>query len=159
MSKDVFNPGRYTIGDPCHFFADKDSEEWIKLLDNHNYFLNDPIGYIGDYKIAVLSTLHGDGTYQDSDGRSYDVDSGLIAIIPISDDSDAPNGHNIVEMHEEFTCEAIDGVLYFGDVHIDTSGMDYDYGDEDEDEDYEDIIMSQGLNDYYNYIHPNEKEE
>ena len=159
MSKDVFEPGRYTIGDPCYFFSDKDSEEWFKFLDDHGYFHTDSIGYIGPHKVAVLGTQYGDGTYQDSDGRSYDVDSGLIAIIPIAEDSDVPHGHNVVEMNEEFTCEAIDGVLYFGDVHIDTSGMDdyesYDdgYGDDD------DVISAEDEDEYYNYIHSNEEQD
>lgn len=134
--------GKYVLGDPCYCFGNgKESDDlWQKLLENCEYF-EKPIGEINGVKILGFSTAHGDGTYQGTNGFEYPVDAGLIGLVPfdfaISQVEEIDEAlHNVVEFSEDFECSNYNGVMVFGEIHIDT--LCDDTSDFDDDEDFED---------------------
>jgi hypothetical protein len=69
--------GKYWIGDPGYVLTD-----WDAYLDDSDfeggvYELNGALAMIFD-------TDHGDGGYEDQEGRVYGVDSGMIGAVPVS---------------------------------------------------------------------------
>jgi hypothetical protein len=95
-------------------------------------------------KFGILHTAYGDGTYPSSTGHDIGVDSGTIGCIRTEDIRVVEDGYlelgNIVEMKYEFTPYAKDGVLYFGDVVVNTDDyedeFDEDYSDKWDEEEY-----------------------
>lgn len=124
--------GKYYIGDPCYVFKNS----WSNVLKETNYF-EDGVTKIQGKKVVGGNTYFGDGTYKDNKGRKYWVDSGLIAILPISlleiniAEIEKKEGMHIVNFKESFTAEYKNGIFKFGDITINTKDE-----DEDEDEDY-----------------------
>lgn len=138
-----FEPGKYYIGDLCYVINDHD--EWMSLVDQMFPDRLGGEGIEGEFRlrngsrVAIFSTLHGDGVYPDGSGKGYPVDSGSIGIIKFSDIEITKDNFkgleygNVVEFSNQFSCYSNgDGVLVFGNIRIDTN----DYYDEDEDEDY-----------------------
>ena len=123
--------GKYLVGDPCYFFTDKDNSEWLRFL-TYNNFEEGPGGkgnLVGtDIEIVVFGTAYGDGSYKDDFNHSYDVDSGLIGIIPFQEGSDVTSGMNLVDFEKDFECYNDKGTLHFGDIVIDTK-EDTEYDD------------------------------
>ena len=117
--------GRYYLGDPCYVIRDND---WIPLLENCNYFIDQPVGYIGGYEIVAFSTKHGDGVYFDKGGRKYGVDAGLIGLVPVAYGG-REHQNREVEFESPTLCWNDDGVLHFGRITINTNLV-----SEDEDE-------------------------
>lgn len=126
--------GRYYVGDLCYVMHDV----WDEVCDL--MFPHDNVCSYGKFKLkdgrefAVYSTAYGDGTYFDNSGREYWVDAGVIGCIFESDirDPNPSNGGNYIDFSEEFETGEDGGMIWFGDVFIDTVGSDDDYY-EDED--------------------------
>jgi hypothetical protein len=110
----------YLIGDPCYVVP---SEEWEGLLESSDFFRK-PVGYTSSGKqVMAFHTAHGDGYYFDNMGNSYSVDAGVIGIMEAEDFKD-PDDMMTVHMFDKLPeCHANDGVLYFGDVIINTDTL------------------------------------
>jgi hypothetical protein len=85
----------------------------------------------------MFGTQWGDGTYEDQEGNSYPVDSGTIGCILVSDitHTDDENDTNLGTVHtftDPFRVRALKGILFFGDVTIDTDPQYHDYPEYDE---------------------------
>ena len=72
--------GKYYIGDPCYVVEDQN--DWIKLLEDTNYFKNKNQSYKGQ-PIYCGGTAYGDGCYESNKGKCYGVDAGLLGIMPV----------------------------------------------------------------------------
>jgi hypothetical protein len=70
-------PGRYWVGDLCYVLQDEWGESCGKPDGVHAL----PDGR----RVAMFSTIHGDGTYFDEQGREYAVDSGSLGCILAAD--------------------------------------------------------------------------
>jgi hypothetical protein len=121
--------GSYVIGDPCYAVPDKD---WDGLLQSCNYF-ESPIGYVKDgmqkFPVLGFGTKWGDGSYRGTDGRVYDVDAGLIGLVPVELVKNLAE-HTILVLNKDTLCvNDGSGKLTFGHITIDT-----DPSEEDEDE-------------------------
>ena len=51
----IVESGKIVVSDPCYHFPDHN--EWLKLLDKHDYFQTVPYGCL------VLDSMGGDGSY------------------------------------------------------------------------------------------------
>jgi hypothetical protein len=134
--------GRYYIGDPCYSIADNHWGQWLTNagLDNEDD-TNMLTGTIVDsFDAYAFNTAHGDGTYLDQNGREYDVDAGLIGLVPLSyleaNNVEIEKDWTFVTFDRPTECISFSGILCFGNITIRT---DYDEEEEEEvDEDEED---------------------
>ena len=116
-------PGKYYVGDPCYVI-----EPWEDWLD---VFLDqcDNDGVIDKFRgedCFVAYTMWGDGAYRDTDGRTYLVDAGCIAAIPVEIINMPSDGGNFIAISSEFEPERDDdGTFHIGPVEIKT-GYDAD---------------------------------
>jgi hypothetical protein len=120
--------GSYVIGDPCYAVPDKD---WDGLLQSCNYF-ESPIGYVKDgmqkFPVLGFGTKWGDGSYRGTDGRVYDVDAGLIGLVPVELVKNLAE-HTILVLNKDTLCvNDGSGKLTFGHITIETDP----YEDEEE---------------------------
>lgn len=140
----------FYVGDICYELPQKDYDEvWGEKYDYEEGEYE-----IRDSKFAVGRTAYGDGRYEDESGHYYDVDAGVIGIIPyeLCEDKDIATlnkmGKFVAATKANFSAE--DGVFDIefdtkNRIHIDTGNHyeeddDEDYGyydDDDEDEDDE----------------------
>jgi hypothetical protein len=131
---------KYYIGDLCYVLDD----EWSEVCEA--FFVGDeedPIYELEDGRtFFMVNTAFGDGQYNDQNGLPYSVDSGSIGAIKV-DDIRNPELANVLErglghIHEfpyeltDLDIESDNGVLYFGNVIIDTVGADFDEEDPEE---------------------------
>lgn len=142
----MMKAGNYYIGDLCYVLHD----EWNECCElffagRNDHGCNEGTFTLKDGRqFTNFSTAYGDGTYEDQQGREYDVDSGSIGCILLNDvdlenDRNFIRGGQVVEMPVDFEVRKVGGVLHFGEIAIDTDPAwddedDYDYSDEDEDE-------------------------
>lgn len=135
--------GVYVISDPCYVI---DREDYDVLLAETNYFGvdRDDIcerggGIFTDNKtgrqFAVLSTLFGDGFFPSNVGKSFPVDAGCIACVPIEmvqpHVSEDPGVVKII-MEQPFDIHYNDGTIIYGDVEIYTDEDAYSWDEEGE---------------------------
>lgn len=121
--------GVYVISDPCYVI---DREDYDVLLEETNYFGvdRDDIcerggGIFTDSRtgrqFAVLSTLWGDGYFPSNVGKSFPVDAGCIACVPIEmvqpHVSEDPGVMKII-MEQPFKIHYDEGTIIYGDVEI-----------------------------------------
>jgi len=118
--------GRYYLGDPCYVIRD---EDWHPLLENCNYFIDRPVGEVGGYQILAFSTKHGDGTFHDQHKNEYDVDAGVIGLVPVAYGG-REHDNREVEFKSPTLCWNDDGVLHFGSIKINTDDSGWDSEDE-----------------------------
>jgi hypothetical protein len=126
----VVPEGSYVIGDPCYAVPDKD---WDGLLQSCNYF-ESPIGYVKDgvqkFPVLAFGTKWGDGSYRGTDGRVYDVDAGLIGLVPVELVKNLAE-HTILVSNKDTLCiDDGSGKLTFGHITIDTDPSDEEENDE-----------------------------
>jgi hypothetical protein len=117
--------GTYVIGDPCYLF----DESWVDILVENNFFETDNPKIDGK-DIFVHRTYYGDGTYKDDDSFCYDVDAGLIGVLPIElieidnavsrEDVDYQMNVRVVIFKNDFICDYKDGVFFIDNIRIDT---------------------------------------
>ena len=111
--------GHYLIGDLCY----QDRNEWDQMI---NPFEEGVVKTLSDgRKYVILNTRHGDGCYQDQDGKDYFVDSGTIGIIEYTGDLNSDLGRTF-DFGSDFQVYSYDGVLHFGAMYVDTDYRDYD---------------------------------
>lgn len=125
MSK--LKKGKYYVGDPCYIFG----ESWSEVLDDTYYFNNDEIVKVFGKDCIAGRTAYGDGTYTDNFGREYNVDAGLIGVLPVSLISkdkrytlkqiEKHKGIHIIEFKEDFEVSISGGVFEFGAITINTA--------------------------------------
>jgi hypothetical protein len=116
----TFKKGEYYIGDPCYVVEDDD---WIKLLEDNNYFHDCNFIYKGK-KCYADGTAYGDGCYQDNHGEAYGVDAGLLGIIPVSiikvNKKEMKRLGNVVKFTKDFNVDSGNGIFHFGNITINT---------------------------------------
>jgi hypothetical protein len=136
---------KYYIGDLCYVMSDEWSEVCDAFFTGDN---DDSIYELEDGRaFFMLNTAYGDGQYNDQNGLPYAVDSGSIGAIKV-DDIRGTELASVLErglghVHEfpyeltDLDVESNNGVLYFGDVVIDTVGADFDEEDPEEQDEEE----------------------
>ena len=141
----ILPKGKYYVGDPCYIFH----KSWGDVLIETEFFGKE-VQTINGIPVFGGSTMYGDGTYFDQDHRSYAVDSGTLAAIPVElikvdGDEDiesvgSSNYMHIIDFPEDFECVLEDGEFRFGHIIIDTEGHEEDEEDLFDDDDDEDEI-------------------
>lgn len=148
--------GKYYICDPCYVIP---NEEWDAILKETKYFglltgekdeegrdIYNPkekqggIFYWKGKALAVFSTDHGDGLYEDeSYGYKFPVDAGMLGAIPVELSDRDPEEFERMELGQIYEANYgiepfIDGSLIgLGPYEIETGWKDY-ASDWDEDE-------------------------
>ena len=120
----MMKAGKYYIGDLCYVMHDE-WDEFCALTISDNQCLTGEFNLADGRRFATFTTRWGDGTYSDQNGKSYDVDAGLIGCIAVEDidlthPSNFISGGNIVEFVKDFTTFSAGGVITIGTVVIDT---------------------------------------
>ena len=127
--------GQYYVGDLCYVMH----PQWDEVC---SLILSDDLNEDGEYtlkngvRFAVHRTLYGDGTYFDNEGRSYSVDAGIIGCIlvtDIDDNTQSPEGGNVVNFSVPFETSECYGQIRFADFCIETGDI-----EDDDEEDYQD---------------------
>lgn len=129
MSQKKLPAGKYYIGDPCYVI---DDEVWGEFLDP--FWSSRPAGVFDfdGHTCACFNTAWGDGQYKlEPIGDWLPVDAGIIGAIPavLCTRGGAHDGA-MVEFDEPFTCQAVNGKLYFGEYSVETNE---DYDDDEDD--------------------------
>ena len=117
----IMKPGQYYIGDPTYVF-DPLGYEWQQNMGC--------AFYDRDKTIFGGGTMYGDSIYYDKKGRTFWVDSGCLALIPVEMlliDNTAigrsvveRGGAHIVTFKRGFSVSSINGVFTFGNIVINT---------------------------------------
>ena len=123
----------YYVGDLCYVML----EDWDEIVDQTVYD-NSKLSYqLADGRqYFMVSTMYGDGTYNDLDGNPYSVDSGTIGAIKVADIANTDAlvstleqglGHIITFDHELTSDEVYSeaGQINIGSVVIDTDDLEY----------------------------------
>ena len=130
----------YYVGDLCYVC----NTEWDEIVSQGVYDNSKLAFTLADGRqYFMVSTMYGDGTYNDTDGNPYSVDSGTIGAIKVSDirNLDALNTtlesglghiHTFVNTLSADDCDYFDGQIKIAGVMIDTD--DLEEGDEDEED-------------------------
>ena len=131
----MFKAGKYVIVDLCYVVP---KEYWGGLCDqwfptaNQDNTEKDIVTYFDNnlgknVECYVLGTAHGDGTYIDNVGNEYGVDSGAIGIIAYDGvRKELVDDNNVFDFESDFEVFSDDGILYFGNITINTDYDDYD---------------------------------
>ena len=132
--------GKYYVGDLCYVMTDA---EWDllhpMLFPERQRTMVEGEHFVNGKKIAIYGTAFGDGTYTDQHVHGYDVDSGSIGCILVSD-IDASEQENIVgsgNVHDfpsGFHTSSDGSCLTFGHIEIETDEDEWPEDDEDEEE-------------------------
>ena len=127
----VLKAGTYFIADPCYSIPTENipTDQWDHVLQQSGFFCDTSKATFETYKgsqgsVLAFSTLYGDGSYEDEYGNRYGVDSGLIGAILLSDIDPAKFNITLGAVHTfdtDVKCIEIEGILYFGDVCINTN--------------------------------------
>ena len=127
--------GKYYVGDLCYVLGDRWDEVCDLIIVDHKC-LDGEFELKDGTRFAIYGTAHGDGVYRDQQGNGYPVDSGSIGCVLVDDITEGEldkMGGNTFDFEEHFETGEDDGVIYIGDIEIDTQGH-----EEDDDEDEED---------------------
>lgn len=116
--------GKYWIGDLC-YCLDNDWDDVCSFLFSKNTNKGGGESQLDNgAKYAVYNTKWGDGSYEDNKGNYYGVDAGVIGCIKVDDlyqIGEAPSGLGTIhDFTEDFETGYDKGVIFFGDVRIDT---------------------------------------
>lgn len=128
--------GEYYIGDLCYVVDEWD--DYCSVIIQDDKCLNGEFHMPDGRKFASYGTCWGDGVYEDTSGRQYSVDAGLIGCILVSDITRKDMGDvtrlgAFVTFEKDFETGSKDGVIFFGGVEIDTDPKFYeDEGDYDD---------------------------
>lgn len=127
--KQVWVPaGTYVLGDPCYAVP---KDLWDEAGESCDWWEASPIATVTvegkEYNILGFDTAYGDGSYNGSDGTEYPVDAGMIGLVPIElallnmvRGGYQPGLNKVIVFDRETLCTSDDGVMQFGDIHIDT---------------------------------------
>jgi len=136
--------GEYYVGDICYVMH----PEWDEVCDLICCWGDEDKETDGEFtlkdgrRFAVYGTAYGDGCYYDQTDRSYGVDAGIIGCIRVDDiaESERKNledGH-VMKFEKDFITYSDAGIIYFGNVAIDTTGELYN-----DDDDYSDCYYEE----------------
>ena len=120
----MMQPGKYYIGDLCYVMHGE-WDEFCSLTISGDKVLDGEFNLKDGRRFATFTTAWGDGNYFDQNGKSYDVDAGLIGCIRL-DDIDLTNpensliGGNIIEFVQPFSTFSAGGEIRIGSILIDT---------------------------------------
>ena len=135
-----FAAGKYYVGDLCYVLSDR-WDEFCSLTIANREVLSGGFVMKDGTRFWTHTTMYGDGSYHDGQGREYGVDAGLIGVVSMDQIDENPNcldGGQVIEFKAPFEPYYKDGLFFIGNVVIDTSGNnDYDREYED-DEEFED---------------------
>jgi len=133
----TFPAGKYYIGDLC-YVLDDEIYDAVVCNGGDGFFNN------GKHTAGHFSTAIGDGSYEGTNGKTYNVDAGIIGIVPAELMKDAMDKEawGVLTFHNEFKFGCThDATFYVKDevnpansFKIPTAGVEED---EDEDEDDE----------------------
>jgi hypothetical protein len=134
----MMTAGEYYVGDLCYVMHD----EWIevcRLTSGGMGSLDGEFNLSDGRRFACYSTMYGDGTYYDDEGREYPVDAGLIGCIKLSDlnlenPSNKIEHGNVVHFVDDFETGSELGVIHFDEITIDTGDGEYDDEFDEDDE-------------------------
>ena len=120
----MMKAGKYYVGDLCYVMHDRWDEFCALTINGHNV-LDGEFNLKDGTRFATYTTMYGDGNYFDEEGKSYDVDAGLIGCVALedidfTDSSNSVAGGRIVEFVRDFTTFSSGGVITIGTVCIDT---------------------------------------
>ena len=123
----------YFVGDLCYVM----DTEWDEIVSQGVYD-NSKIAFTlaDNRQYFMVSTMYGDGTYNDLEGNPYSVDSGTIGAIKVADIANTDAlvstleqglGHIITFDHELTSDEVYSeaGQINIGSVVIDTDDLEY----------------------------------
>jgi hypothetical protein len=140
VDKMTMPAGLYYIGDLCYVMHD----EWDEVCSLLFAGRDDGGCNEGEFvladgrRFAIYNTAYGDGSYLDTDGNSYGVDSGSIGCIRIEDirltDKNDIGLGVVITFTDTFETSGEGAVIRFGDVRIDTDPPYEDDYDDDVDE-------------------------
>ena len=126
-------PVEYFIGDLCYVME----TEWDEIVSQGVYDNSKVAFTLSDGRqYFMVFTMNGDGSYSDTDGRPYSVDSGTIGAIKVADIANTDAlvstleqglGHIITFDHELTSDEVYSeaGQINIGSVVIDTDDLEY----------------------------------
>lgn len=126
-------PVAYYIGDLAYVML----EDWDEIVSQGVYDNSKVVFTLADGRqYFMVSTMYGDGTYNDLDGNPYSVDSGTIGAIKVADIANTDAlvstleqglGHVITFDHELTSDEVYSeaGQINIGSVVIDTDDLEY----------------------------------
>ena len=130
-------PGTYYVGDLGYVMHPQWKEVCnLMFASGGQGVLDGEFNLANGVRFATYGTRHGDGTYQDEQGRDYPVDSGSIGCIRVEDVYDPEwwlQGVQTVEFPEPFETTSHDGYIKIGHIIIDTDPP----GDHDDEEEFE----------------------
>ena len=131
----MMKAGKYYVGDLCYVMHER-WDEFCALTISGNNVLDGEFNLKDGTRFATFTTRWGDGNYWDQEGKSYDVDAGLIGCVALEDiDLTHPDnflaGGRVVEFTKDFSTFSAGGVITIGNIVIDT-----DAAEEDAEEDY-----------------------
>jgi len=120
----MMQPGKYYIGDLCYVLHNE-WDEFCSLTIVGDKVLDGEFNLKDGRRFATFTTKWGDGNYFDQNGKSYDVDAGLIGCIRLDDiDLTDPDnsliGGQVVEFIQPFSTFSAGGEIRIGNVLINT---------------------------------------
>lgn len=125
--------GKYYVGDLCYVLGDRWDEVCDLIIVDHKC-LDGEFELKDGTRFAIYGTAYGDGFYSDQQGNGYPVDSGSIGCVLVDDITEGEldkMGGNLFDFKEHFETGEDDGVIYIGDIEIDTQGHEEDEEDDD----------------------------
>ena len=125
--------GKYYVGDLCYVLGDRWDEVCNLIIVDHKC-LDGEFELKDGTKFVIYGTAHGDGYYCDQQGNGYPVDSGSIGCVLVDDITEGEldkMGGNLFDFEEHFETGEDNGVIYIGDIEIDTQGHEEDEEDDD----------------------------
>jgi hypothetical protein len=134
----MMQPGKYYIGDLCYVLHNE-WDEFCSLTIVGDKVLDGEFNLKDGRRFATFTTKWGDGNYFDQNGKSYDVDAGLIGCIRLDDiDLTDPDnsliGGQVVEFIQPFSTFSAGGEIRIGNVLINTDPV--EELEEEEEEEY-----------------------
>ena len=133
----MMKAGTYYVGDLCYVLHDR-WDEFCALTCSGSRVLDGEFNLADGTRFATYTTRYGDGNYFDEEGKSYDVDAGLIGCVALedinfADPSNSVVGGRVVEFVQDFTTFSSGGVISIGNISIDT---DPEYAEEELESEY-----------------------
>lgn len=127
MNKEIkLKAGLYYVGDPQYIFK----KSWDIVSTTEGFYYDDEVTKLFGVDCFTAGTFDGDGTYEDNDGRSYGIDSGMLCVVPVEllsidnvytiEQVNSKDFMHIIEFKNDFNVCVDDGVFLIGNITIDT---------------------------------------
>lgn len=121
---EVTERNTYYIGDPCYVLGDHWDECCSLFITGLGPCVEGEFDLKNGCHFAAFNTKYGDGVYIDQHGRTYSVDSGCLAIVPLHFCKSPLPKDAVTQVFDSFPkCERVDSRIYFGSVCIDTASV------------------------------------